>query len=79
MLRFAYFKFHITLKTFFLFIAFHSGYAQNPFTEIHNLQCRDTLLISGLGFPTWATAEIVSPPKYGYAKIEPNTGLQSLL
>ncbi|MBK7406954.1 MAG: T9SS type A sorting domain-containing protein [Saprospirales bacterium] len=39
------------------------------FTEAHEIACDSTLLIPGLGFPTWVTPEIIQPPAHGTASL----------
>ena len=39
------------------------------FTEEHKISCDSTLLISGLGFPTWVTPEIIQWPVHGTASL----------
>ncbi|MBI5913777.1 MAG: Ig-like domain-containing protein [Bacteroidetes bacterium] len=39
------------------------------FTETHDITCDSTLLIAGLGYPTWVTPEIVQSPVHGTAAI----------
>ena len=39
------------------------------FTETHAMTCDSTLLIGGLGYPTWVTPEISQPPSHGTATL----------
>lgn len=48
------------------------------FTETHTIHCDSTLTIGQLGYPTWVTPTITSPPANGSAGIVPD-GLWSAL
>jgi len=50
----------------------------NGFTETHTIHCDSTLTIGQLGYPTWVTPTITSPPANGSATIVPD-GLWSAL
>ncbi|MCB9283460.1 MAG: T9SS type A sorting domain-containing protein [Lewinellaceae bacterium] len=45
------------------------------FTEEHEITCDSTLTITGLGFPTWVTPEIVQEPAHGTAGLFLDTTL----
>ena len=39
------------------------------FTEEHEISCDSTLVITGLGYPTWVFPEIIQEPAYGTAHL----------
>lgn len=55
-----------TFFILFIFCITHAIPAQT-FTETHQIQCGDTVSISGLGYPTWNDPHIVKKPAYGHA------------
>ncbi|MEK7255395.1 MAG: T9SS type A sorting domain-containing protein, partial [Bacteroidota bacterium] len=47
----------------------------SAFFETHEISCDSTLLVPGLGYPTWVTPEIVQPPKHGEASLSLDSSL----
>jgi hypothetical protein len=56
-------------NTFFILFIFCITQAipAQTFTETHQIQCGDTVSISGLGYPTWNDPHILKKPAYGHA------------
>lgn len=61
---------HLKFAIAFLFALFQCRASAGTFTEIHEINCQQTLIISRLGYPTWSSAIILKSPSNGAATIK---------
>ena len=59
----------ITCDTGYYIISIAACPPLQTFTETYEMDCDSALLVTGLGFPTWVTPEIVQWPLHGTASI----------
>ncbi len=65
---------------FIWWLSIHSILSAGNFIERHIINCGDTIIIEGLGYPTWNPAKIFKHSEFGYDIIKgDNTNRQKLI